>query len=284
MPRALSLLWAVKLAGDLDEPQLLDSLDALDAGYGDAIAAESEDIGANVRAHRRLFTRLGFFARTVDDRLLALDLASATPEDPPVVALDSEGRYSWLGRNIADALFRIGDCSEQMKTWLARHGLRGEEPGDIGASTQFLPSLGDLHARYYAEEQGRAPKLRLVRSGPALRDDAIAWIGRPAHEVEAVLRELLALGLAPFQKQWVQCDAEGNVATVWLRKSDAPLNLRVRGVMLGATRSTVRGLFGAPQKGRASWDGFTIDGVAINVAFRDERADMITLMSRWPGE
>jgi hypothetical protein len=284
MPRALSRLWEAQQAGDLDRIELLDSLDVLEPGYGPAVAAASEEVAANVRAHRRVFARLGFFARTVGDMLLAIDLESANREDPPVVELDTEGMYSWSGRNIADALFQADDRSDRRREWLDRHGLEGAQPGDPGASTQFLPSLGDLHKRYYAEESGRPPKPPFVRRVPARGDDPISWIGRPAAEVEPILREVLGLGTAPFPKQWVACDADGNIATVWLRRREVPSHLTVNGVGFVATKSTVRAALGQPEKSgtRASWDLFIIDGVTVNVAYDDDAVELITLMDRSP--
>src|SRR5438045_2502795 len=284
MPTSLKRLWEAKSAGDLDRLELLDSLDVLEQGYGPAIAAKSGDIAANVRAHQRVFARLGFFAETVGDMLLAIDLESPDPDDPPVVELDTEGSYSWLGRNVADALFHEDGRSERRREWLERHGLVGAQPGEVGASTQFLPSLGELHERYFAEESGRPPKPSVVRTVPAGGDDPISWIGRPAAEVEAVLRRRLELGSAPFAKQWVACDADGNIATVWLRRSDVPSDRTMNGVGFVATKKTVRAALGEPQKSgtRASWDLFTIDGVTVNVAYDNDAVHLITLMARSP--
>jgi hypothetical protein len=46
--------------------RLLTSLDVLDEG---SLEAESPDVAANVRAHRRVFERLGFFAEGEDGAL-----------------------------------------------------------------------------------------------------------------------------------------------------------------------------------------------------------------------
>src|ERR1700679_573952 len=89
-PPSLLALWEAHTRGMLPDGygirRLLSSLDALDDGYGAAIAAEGPETAANVRAHRRLFERLGFFAEDEDGALWAFDLASAAAE-PPIVAL-----------------------------------------------------------------------------------------------------------------------------------------------------------------------------------------------------
>jgi len=53
--------------------RLLTSLDVLEEAFGAALEAESHDIAANVRAHRRVFERLGFFAEGEDGALWAFE-------------------------------------------------------------------------------------------------------------------------------------------------------------------------------------------------------------------
>src|SRR6185437_1098385 len=137
--------------------RLLTTLDVLDEGYGGGIASGGDEVAASVRAHRRVFERLGFFAEDHDGVLWAFDLA-ADLEEPPVVGLDTEGQYEWLGTDLPQVL-----AQDEEAMWVA---------------TQFLPTLGELHDRYYCEEMGapRPPARRSPRAAAA--DDPESWLAR----------------------------------------------------------------------------------------------------------
>jgi hypothetical protein len=98
LPKALCVLWDAFNDSDrfITETcglSLLKSLDALGRGYGPELEKESPDIAANIRAHRRLFTRLGFFAEDDDGGLLAIALHQHTARQ----SLNSTARVSTTG-------------------------------------------------------------------------------------------------------------------------------------------------------------------------------------------
>lgn len=232
---------------------LLTSLDILDDGYGDAVAAEGEDIAANVRAHRRIFERLGFFAEDDDGVLWAFDLA-ANLEEPPVVGLDTEGHYDWLGIDLEQVLVQ-----DQEAAWVA---------------TQFLPSLGELQVRYYYEEKG-APRPPARRSRhAAVADDPLSWLARPGSEVSAALA-----GLLPAREPIAKCDDEGLVSTIFLPREGPLARLSVRGIALGDGVRTLRDRLGAPTKEGARWLRFDDDAVALHFEVNGGAVSRITLMN-----
>lgn len=232
--------------------RLLSSLDALEAGYGAAIEAEGPDTAANVRAHRRVFERLGFFAEDNNGALWAFDHA-ANVDEPPVVALDTEGQYSWLGIDLAQAL---------------AHDERA-----AGVSTQFLPGLDDLHRAYCAKEAGRPRSPRLMAPLSAVADNPESWLLRPGAEVSAVLGAVLP------REQTVRCSGEGLVSTVWLPREGPLASLSVRGVGLGTDAATVRVQLGIPTKEKPRWIRYDAAGRALHFEIDGEVVTRITLMT-----
>lgn len=255
VPRALAQVWAAvddddDYLSDQFEIALLTSLDALEDGYGEAIARESDEIAANVRAHHSVFERLGFFAEGPDGDLLAFDFESGPADNPPVVKLDSEGQYEWLGIDLAEALLRIAedqDELESMQEWLDEREIAHAELAVFGATTQFLPSIGDLHTRrFYANLDEPRPELPSSPT-PATDADPGTWLLRPASEVAAVLARVLAVPTGGrFDTQWVSCDGQGRVTGFWLRPTGGAAKLRVDGVGFGDSRGAVIDKLGPP--------------------------------------
>jgi hypothetical protein len=236
--------------------RLLTNLDVLEDGYGDAIAAEGGDVAANVRAHRRVFERLGFFAEGEDGVLWALDLTSNV-EEPPVVGLDTEGQYAWLGIDLAQVLGR-----DEEAAWVA---------------TQFLPSLSKLQARYYHEEKGAPRPPTRISPLPAVPDDPASWLARPGSEVAAALAALM-----PAREPIASCDDEGLVSTIWLPREGPLARLSVRGIALGSSVHTVRERLGAPTKERAKWLRFDDDEIGLHFEIDGDAVSRITLMTASP--
>jgi hypothetical protein len=231
--------------------RLLTSLDVLDEGFGAAIEAESPDVTANVRAHRRLFERLGFFAEGEDGALWAFDFASGVDE-PPVAALDTEGQYLWIGIDLAEVL---------------------RQDGRWTVSTQFLPQLADLHADYYSLEMGTPRPKRFPSPLPAVGGDPESWLLRPGGEIAAVLA-----GVLPAEEV-VACGGEGLVTTVWLPREGPLASLPVRGVVLGADARSVRERLGAPTIEGPRWMRFDGSGRALHLEVDGGAVTRITLMT-----
>lgn len=103
-------------------------------------------------AHHQLFERLGFFAITDNQEYLAIDLASSNRDNPPIVILDNEGQYSWLGMNLEEAIYRLAekyDLGEIALEWLQVHKFNLEQISEPEGSMRFIPSLRKIHEQYY---------------------------------------------------------------------------------------------------------------------------------------
>jgi hypothetical protein len=258
VPPSLEVVWDVQQDPFLTQTvglRLLTSRAVLDDGYGDDVLDQDPDTAAHVLANRRLFRRLAFFAECDGGELLAFDVRTGSAEDPPVVQLDTEGRYGWSGLNLAEALYwqaeAVGE-PEAAVEWLARVGLTLVEPGELGTTTQHLPDLGKLVDQWCREPDAAAPDSpeppNAPDGPPATATDALTWLGRPGPAVLARLREVLGLAQGEHpHRQWIACDAAGRVDTIWLR--DTPL-VTVAGIGNGASRAAVVGRFGEPSEVR----------------------------------
>ncbi len=283
VPPSLARIWAAYEAGDdflgkAIELTLLTSLQPLDAGYGDAIAWESADIAANVRAHRAVFERLGFFAEDGDGGFLAFDLTAALAEDPPVIHLDSEGQYEWLGANLGEALMRRAEdcgCEAAMAHWLSAHGVEAALLGAFGASTQFLPSLRDLHSGLYYAHRGEPHAMPASATTPANTDPA-TWFLRPGAEVAAALTTLLG---GPPDQQWVQCDGQGRVNAIWFHRVPATEHVRIQGIGFGDDARSVEERLGAPHDRGKSWARWTLGPAIFRIGFEGGLVAEIGLFS-----
>jgi hypothetical protein len=260
---------------------LLTSLDPVEARYGAELAAGSDDAAATVRAHRRVFERLGFFAEDSDGCFLALDLATGPADDPPVVHLDPGGRYQWLGRDLGEALLRHAHLRGQldaMAAWLGERAFRVRPLPAIGATTQFLPDLAKLHERWRDEERGAAQPAEETDGSPAAPDDPMSWLLRPGPEVAVALAALL--GLAPGAvppRQWVGCDGEGRVVAIWFRRVKAAASARVLGFGHGARRADVEAALGPPIGRRSGWLRYARGPRAVTFRFEDDLVSDISL-------
>jgi hypothetical protein len=281
MPRSLATLWSSVEGGDdtlarTFRIELLSDLGALDAGYGDAIASESADIAANVRAHREVFAHLGFFAALEDDEFLAYWLVDPSAE-PPVVKLDNEGQYSWKGRNLAEALFRLAEQRDPdgARRWLSARGLELGEVGELGASTQFLPDLSQLQQSKYCAAVGRPGLVaRKPSEAPATPDDPMTWLLRPGPEVQEVMTRLL--GTPPLH-YCVWCGGDGLVESVALsaKTKSGP----ILGIELGASKADVQRALGDPERTGRNWIRFQRDQRLFRFGLdAQDRVTSITLM------
>ena len=259
-PPSLTKLWDAYGRGDLPGTygieRLLSSLDVLESGYGAAIEAEGPETAANVRAHRRLFERLGFFAEDTNGALWAFDLTAfdltAHVDEPPVVALDTEGRYSWLGMDLARVIAR--------------------DESAASVSTQFLPGLDDLHRGYYAQERGTPRPPRRIAPRSAVAADPESWLMRPGAEVAT------ALGATLPRENIVRCNGEGLVSTVWLPREGPLASLSVRGIGLGTDAAKVRVQLGPPTREKPAWVRYDGEGRALHLEIHGGIVTRITLM------
>ena len=280
VPCALQILWQAHEAkapflADALWLKLLTSLDVLDDGYSESIAGGDEGILANVRAHRRTFERLGFFAEGDDSQLYAFDLQSGPADDPPVVVLDTEGQYEWEGENLTEAIFRIAedrDQADEARAWLEAHGLPLGELGRLGSTTQFLPSIKDYHEGIYHQNLGQPRDEKPTPSQPADPRDPFTWLLRPAAEVCAALCVLLKLpaGSRPSM-HCVWCDGAGRVTTVSIPRTAATENLAVHGVKFGMKETDVNPLLGKPSETgkKVTWSAYRLDRGRLRLGFKD---------------
>jgi hypothetical protein len=264
MPKSIEKLWdAVEEEDDFITDTLaltlLESRDALNDGYGDELLEESEDTAANVRAHRKVFERLAFFAQGDDGELFAFDLETGPKDDPPIVKLDTEGEYDWVGVNLAETIFRLAedvDEGEEAESWLEENEWSTGPWGELGSTTGHLPSLGKLQAGLYWELVGKPRPHAPTPERAADPHDAATWFLRPGPEVLAALQELHGIGKDEFpEEQWLECDGEGRVTTVWLHETEG---LTLHGVAFGDSHEKVMQQLGKPKQEwdeeRARWD------------------------------
>jgi hypothetical protein len=164
VPADLRALWRAHLGGDADlleamELTLVDQLDRdLLAGYGEGTGAAA----SSVRAHRRMFEHIAFFALGMDGALLGYWLG---PENrpvchAPVVELDSEGAYALKGTSVAEYLLAFSDSPEDfavVRDWLTAHGIpiTARHHQDIQDRLKAFDNPEALSSRYQHEEQAR---------------------------------------------------------------------------------------------------------------------------------
>ena len=262
VPRSLQCLWKAQEEGDrfladVLEIKLLTSLEVLQQGYSEAIADGDSGILASLRAHQRVFERIGFFAVKDDGELWAFDFQSGSPTEPPVVELDTEGQYRWQGADVVEVIFRaaerLGKGQEARDQFEAQGFVLGDI-GELGSTTQFFPSIQKFHDRLYYDLLQK-PRTTVPSSDqPADPHDLFTWLLRPGDEVcraIAVLRGLPA-GSKPAE-EWVWCDGEGRVTQIVVRNRGSSQEMQVKGVKLGMSPKEVVKLLGKPIKmGRES--------------------------------
>lgn len=277
VPPGLAALWRAQTEGDpfLEGfgVKLLDNVDRLQRGFSLERARGNPDVEANCRAHWNVFERLGFFAELDDGELLAFDLQTDRQDDPPVVQLDTEGQYRWFGINLAEAIFRIADVSDQaesVRRWLARLALHLPELGELGSTTQFLPSIQELQTALYRAERGLSLKPNSLSGHPADPSAPLSWLGRPGTEVCEAITALLGLppGSTPPQF-WVWCDGNGLVTTFRLPRVPEVKNMVLRGIRVGMTRDEVIVCAGPPDETgmNGGWWAHTAAGKRLHLAF-----------------
>lgn len=281
-PHTLEALWRAHETGDrlLSEQlgvELLTSVSELEETYPPD--SPDTDVAANLRAHRRMFERLGFFALDNEGAFWAFHLDHLRADDAPVVRLDSEGQYDWLAGSMPEALFRAANDSESVRVWLEHHHLPLVEVGDVGASTQFLPSLKKQHERCYWEHRGKLCPPPPDAAEAATARHPLTWLLRPASEVRPALNELLGLERDSLPNQsWVMCDADGRVDTVWLHRTPATEAIVIRGVGYGMREAEIVALLGPPTRQRKTWLRYDGDGRGVHFELVDGGVERITLM------
>jgi hypothetical protein len=286
LPSGLAAMWKAQEAGDpfLADAlgaTLLTSLEPLEDGYGEGIAEGNPDILANVRAHQQAFKRLGVIAEDDDSGFLAYDFQTGPVDNPPVVQLDSEGQYSWKGANLGEALYRVAEDKgepEEAKEWLAAHGLAVGELGVLGSTTQFLPSIKDWHSGLYYEFKGN-PRSKIADSAkPAEPNDPETWLLRPGKEVQKALLTLLNLpGDVTPAEQWVDCDGDGRVTTIWLKKRNETIQMGIHGVRFGMPENEVTALIGTPEKTGKGWVKFAFGQQRLRLGIKNGVVESLSL-------
>jgi hypothetical protein len=288
MPLSLKVLWDAYEKSDNFVREvlgfsLLTSSALLDNEYAEEFGKENPDIAANVRAHQTVFSRLGFFAADDNSGFLAFGQQGFSKDDPPVLELDSEGQYSWLGLNLSEAILRTAESIQEEDAaveWLAKHGMPCMDVGEIGSSTQFLPSLADLHKRLYWQIKGEPRQYLPTPAQTASIHDPSTWLLRPGAEVEKVITALAGSEAKPLlQTQWVECDGDGRVCTVWLKRLGAISHIKVHGIGFGTPAPEVRNLLGLPAFEGTNWVRYDSGGLGTHFAFNSQSmVEEITLM------
>jgi hypothetical protein len=162
VPADLRALWEVRLRGDADllegvELTLVDEVgqDFL-AGYGEATGAPAYC----VRAHRRMFEHIAFFALAMDGALLGYWLGEGKRpvRDAPVVELDSEGQYALRGTSVAEYLLQFSDSAEDfavIRDWLVARSIpvTVQSRQDVCDKLKAFDDPNALSGRYQQEEQ-----------------------------------------------------------------------------------------------------------------------------------
>jgi hypothetical protein len=267
VPRSLELLWdadAETLAERFGITKLLTDLSVLDEGYGDERLKESEGEAAVVRAYRATFEEVGFFAELDGSELLGYWLEPGSAE-PPIVKLDTEGTFSWVGADAREALFRLAadeDQEDEGRAWLASAGLDPGALDDDGVSTQLLPSL---EARTSERERANRGEPAPPAPNPAAIDaaDASTWHRQPAGKVAEVMRELLG---GPLKTQCIWTDGTGLVTNVSL---DAGLDRKVGalGIRAPTTRDAILATLGKPDADKKDFVSYHRGGTRVNYRF-----------------
>lgn len=212
---------------------------------------EDDDAGqrANLAAHTQVWAGLSFFFHHRDE-----DAWWAWPrgvaEDGPVVQLDSEGQYEYVGATLADALLRAcidaGEDEDETRAWLSEHGFADPGPlGVSGGSTQFLPNLRELHVELDRAARGLAAPPRAASSAPVRVDEPETWIDQPGEAIAAALAARLGPD-ALRARHWVGCDGRGRVRTVFGVAHPGLPDASLRGIRIGATVAEVEAQLGAP--------------------------------------
>jgi hypothetical protein len=292
VPKSLAKLWELELADDSfagADLELLESLSILDLGYGEEDATLPGDVGANVKAHRKMFEALGFFAADADGGFLAIHLELGDPDEPPVVHLDSEGQYRWLGASLGEALVALAEESEDdeaAQAWLSQHGISTDPP--LGVSVAALPDLGGQHRKFFDAFRGKAAVVPVPKAAPKASaksfesEKPLTWIGAPATKVQAVLKELVPAKEKSKLGNWLAADERGKVKTVWLSRTPKTENFEVKSARFGMTRAHVLETLGRPTREGAQWVRYDAPTPSLHLEFKDGAVVRMTLMASAP--
>jgi hypothetical protein len=287
VPQALRHLWEAELSDDSyvgADLELLESRKLLELGFGEEDAHLPGDVGANVQAHRRMFESLGFFAADADGGFLAYHLEFGDPENPPVVELNSEGQYRWLGACLGEALLALaGETGneDKAKAWLKARDIGTTAP--LGVSVGALPDLGALHRKLYDACRGKAAVVpTALKSSAQVSGDPLTWIGAPGSKVESVLKKLLSVKEKSRLGNWMSTDEKGRVKTVWLTRTPATESLEVKSAKFGMSRAHVIETLGQPSKEGVQWVRYDAPRPSLHLEFKDGAVIRMTLMSAPP--
>ena len=280
-PASLETLWGLKDDPFVSDTLMLDVLTALDVledGFSEKIANGDPEILANVHAHQRVFKRVGFFATRHQEDLLAFDFQSGPAEDPPVVELNTEGSYRWLGANLGEAIISVAEhrCTDEEVRDFPEgpHKIAGADAK--GETTQFLPSIGNWHERICYELLGRPRKSLPSGAKPAEPHEPATWLLRPGDEVHKAITRLLKLpaGTIPAE-QWVSCDGDGRVCTIWFHNTPETVDVPMHGVKFGMAKKKVLDLLGKPSD--EDRFRFKIGHGTLSVSLENGKVDGMTL-------
>jgi hypothetical protein len=287
VPEALRHLWEAELADDSfvgADLELLESQKLIELGYGEEDATLPGDVGASVRAHRQMFESLGFFAADADGGFLAYHLEFGDPENPPVVELNGEGQYRWLGACLGQALLalaRESDNEDAARAWLKARDIGTNAP--LGVAVDALPDLSALHRKLCDASRGKAAVVPLAaKSSARVSADPLTWIGAPGSKVESVLKKLLSVKDKSRLGSWMSTDEKGRVKTVWLTRTPITESLQVKSARFGMSRAHVIETLGQPSKEGAQWVRYDAPRPSLHLEFKDGAVIRMTLMSAPP--
>ena len=82
---------------------------------------------------------------------------------------------------------------------------------------------------------------------------------------------------ASISEQWVSCDGEGRVTTIWLKKRSETLAMALHGVKFGIPEKDVGPMLGAPWKTGKGWSSFAFGNRRLRLGFKDNVVASMTL-------
>src|SRR5206468_2169502 len=153
------------------------------------------------------------------------------------------------------------DQGNEARTWLAAHSLPLGDLGELGSTTQFLPSLKDYQENIYYQNLGQPRGEKPTPTQSADPRDPFTWLLRPAAEVRGALCVLLKLPAGATPTMFcVWCDGEGRVTNVKIPRTPATEHTPIQGVKFGATKAEIAKLLGKPTEAgkKMNWSAFKL--------------------------
>lgn len=244
LPPSLKILWQINKDRDFEDlfryVGLLQDNSELEDGYVEVLDVNNNE--SHARGYREMFKHLGFFGDLDNSDYLAYWLADGT-EEPPIIKLDSEGQFTWEGRNLAEVLYRLAeeldeDNAEPARAWLLKHGLEVGQVGELGSTTQFLPDL-----EKFQENLGDETNITTQpKNTPMDPLDPSTWLLHPGSEVQKLLTDLFG---APPTNFCVWTDGQGLVTSLMMNEA-WPKRFPILGIEIGDRRVIVKRKLGLP--------------------------------------